>query len=418
MMYRSPSARMLAQMRNPGMPSWRRVWVFVVLTSPVCVAAVYALMDPAQWDYAFDFRLLWLAGSTWLHGYSPYMPAFDALYAAHFGGGQASWHVFNYPPYFALIALPLATLPYAVATKLWLGVNVVCVALSAAILSSGFAARSLGLQIIVYAAIVVFALTSYPGGYSLYYGQTTLLVLLGACLFVHGYVGKSAVPLCVGLVLLSLKPNLGLLPGLLVAGSVYDFRAWQWQTWALWPVLTTLLFAVVGTGLVIAMTGFDATVPAFAARIAAYSATPPSAVYSLTGMPYLVDTLSSLSMPLWLSLVLAGAVCIVAVRRTTDRTIAVCSVLAAGFFFLPLHTYDLIVAVSLAPLLWTLSVPRAVIGALGMLMIHRCVSLVLEVNPRTWLDDGLLPATLGTLALLAVSLIRHDRDRPQRGVMP
>ncbi|MFK8015718.1 MAG: glycosyltransferase family 87 protein [Gammaproteobacteria bacterium] len=416
-MYRSPSAQMLAQTRNPGMPVWRRVCVFVMLTSPVCAAAVYALMDPAQWDYAFDFRLLWLAGSTWLHGYSPYMPAFDALYAVHFGGGQASWHVFNYPPYFAVIALPLATLPYAVATSLWLGVNVVCIALSAAILSSGLAARSLGLQIIVHVAIVVFALTSYAGGYSLFYGQTSLLVLLGACLFMHGYVGKSAVPLGVGLVLLSLKPNLGLLPGLLLASSVYDFRARQWQTWALWPVLTTLLFAFVGTGLVIAMAGFDATVPAFAARIAAYSATPPSAAYSLTGMPYLVDTLTGTSMPLWLSLVLAAAVCIVAVRRATDRAIAVCSVLAAGFFFLPLHTYDLIATVSLAPLLWTLKAPRAVIAALGMLMMHRCVNLVLEVNPRTWLDDGLLAATLGTLVLLAVSLVKHDPERRQSRVM-
>ena len=409
---------MLAQKHRFAEQPWLLVGALVVLTTLLLAPIVFAFMDPAQWDLAFDFRLLWLAGSTWQQGYSPYMPEFDAIYAAHFGGGQASWHVFNYPPHFSVVALALAVLPYRAAATVWLGINVFCIVASAAVLTCELAPRSLRIGFLVYAAIVGFALTSYAAGYSLFYGQTSLLILLGACLVLRGYTHRRAMSLGIGLVLLSLKPNIGLLPSLVVAGSMYDFGKRQWQGWALGPVLVTALFVAAGTMLSVGIAGIEATLAGFAARIEAYSATPPSQAASLTGLAYLVDTLTGASTPLWLTLALAGTVCAFGVRKATDRALAMCSVLAATFFFVPLHTYDLVVVVALVPLCWLLSMPRAAVAMMGMVAVHRCVNIALEVNPRSWFDDGLLPASIGTLLLLAMCLGVSDSGRRQLREQP
>lgn len=372
-------------------------------------AAVWLPLDSSSWDYAFDFRLLWLAGLTWQHGDSPYTEAFDAYYAMTFGWGQASWHMFNYPPHFVLLAVPMACLPYFAAAKVWVFVNVGCAALAAWLLapeprSANSWGRALG-----FIGIFAFVLMHYAGGYSLHYGQVSLLVLLGAVLFLRGFAGRSALPLTFGLLLLCMKPNVGLFPGLLVLSRVYEVGSRSWRRWAVVPILVTATLMVAGTLAAIGMAGWGETLGGFVERIGSYAQSKPCAPHSLTGLPYLVDTFAGAPLPNSLSLVCGAAACGYFALRSPSREFAALGVLAATFFFVPLHSYDLIATVALLPLLWTLSVQRAVMVGAALLAIHRCVNFEFHPNPRTWFDDGLFPATLGALVVLCACVGARGR---------
>lgn len=120
---------------------------------------------------------------------------------------------FAYPPWLMLLMGWLGHLPFGAAGRLWLVVNLSVLLLSLWLLNRGQPFAS-GL------IVSVMALTFGPVLSLLAVGQVSLLVLLGAAVLAANLHRRSGVPAALGLVLLSLKPHVGLAVLLLGAPSV------------------------------------------------------------------------------------------------------------------------------------------------------------------------------------------------------
>ena len=121
----SVTARATALLASPRLRARFGFALFVLATA----YAVAPLRQ--QLRYWNDFAFAYTAGLAWLHGASPYdvlrwhqewvaiKPAFSAVVPSQ---------PFLYPPSFALIAVPVALLPWLVAARLWDVVNVLAFA--------------------------------------------------------------------------------------------------------------------------------------------------------------------------------------------------------------------------------------------------------------------------------------------------
>lgn len=379
-------------------------WIVAIITL-LTLGVVAMTIETSMIDYAYDFRLLWLAGRTWSAGASPYDLAFNQLYGDIFGF-QPDWHIFNYPPYFSLLSIPLSWMTFDFGFKVWTVANLLLIAASAHFLAL-VGDKNTHRYTWYFVAILLFAATNQGTKYTILVGQTAMVILLAASLFIYGYVNKKASPLVVSLILFSLKPNLGLIPGLVVLAQVFNFRTRKWQSWAVYPVVGAGVFVLVGTGLSMILGGLG-TLGGFLERIRTYSQTEPCAPFNMTGPAYLFDTFLGISFPLVVTLVVAGLLAAGFAAKADSRLVAALGILATVFAFMPLHTYDLVVTVALVPLVWTLTPHRAGLAALGLIILHRCGDLEPGFNEQSWFA-GMFTGTLAGLFMVLVCVGARDR---------
>ncbi len=110
---------------------------------------------------------------------------------------------FPYPPWYALLALPLASLPIAVAARLWLELNLAMLVLSVWLMTDGWTPRQR-------LAAIPIALSFTPVLGGLLVGQYGFPVLLGLSLSIYALRRERPLLLAGALALLTFKPHLGL----------------------------------------------------------------------------------------------------------------------------------------------------------------------------------------------------------------
>lgn len=362
---------------TPGDSRWRLAWKMVVVFGPLAVASAYLVwksLDPAV--SGVDFKYLWFAGLLWAEGTSPYGPHYQERAAAFFVGTNVpTWMV--YPPSWYPLGRALAVLPLASAERLW-GV------LSGAMIVAGglLVARAvwpLRRRDAVWplAAFGVFLGMGSATAVTLSLGQTASLIFVGAALFLHGFVTKSRVVLGVALVVLMLKPNVGL-----------PFVAFTLVWPGLWP-------AVAGAGVVSVVAALPALLPyglgavlrAYAELLGRYGGDPVNAPPSLTGVVNLthhlvgvnlggfltvgVAVVLALGLGVWLRLNEAGAESPYRARLGAVLALSACVVL-----LVPMHTYDLLLA---APILLLPLVARARWGPVTLVTLA-CFLVIFRAN--------------------------------------
>ena len=188
---------------------------------------------PLPVPYQLDFQVIYLANKSLLHGISLYDRAAQVQYL-----GLSKVLPFPYPPWYALVTLPLAWLRMDVAARLWLELNLVMLLLSVWLLTDGWKPR---MRLVAFPMALMFI----PVLGALYIGQYVFPVLLGSALLVFA-LQREAPPLtALAAALLTFKPHLGGLI-LLVLLIYLWLRRNAFARRALWMIVVTgvFLFAV------------------------------------------------------------------------------------------------------------------------------------------------------------------------------
>lgn len=173
------------------------------------VVAIYA---PLPLPTDLDFRVLYQADRLVLRGVPLYdREAQTQILAEEWGVSADRVFVlsFPYPPWYAVVTLPLALLPIAAATRMWFLLNAAMLLISAWLLGEQWSPYK------KLAAFVVAPLFLPVLG-ALYVGQYVFPTLLGISLLIYALRKQSVFLAALGMALAAFKPHIGLLVALAV----------------------------------------------------------------------------------------------------------------------------------------------------------------------------------------------------------
>jgi hypothetical protein len=188
----------------------------VVLAVPFILVAVALLPLPVR-PY-LDFQVIYHADMGLLRGIPLYdhMGQVDMIaQLAHVAAGQVFVLPFPYPPWYALSTIWLAWLPIESAARVWFGLNLIMLFMSVWWLTEGL---RLAWRLPLFIGAILFV----PVLGSLFVGQYTFAVLLGAALILHALRRQSSALTAIAAALLTFKPHLGAL--VLVIVTIHLWR--------------------------------------------------------------------------------------------------------------------------------------------------------------------------------------------------
>lgn len=162
-----------------------------------------------------DFQIIYQANLGLLHGISVYDHAGQANMIAQLANvrpGQVYVLPFPYPPWYALITLPLALLPIEIGARIWFELNLLMLFLSIWLLTDEWSPKKR-------LSSFLFAFIFIPVLGTLLVGQYVFPVLLGASLWIFSVRKERPVLTALASALLTFKPHLGAL--ILLAGLAY-----------------------------------------------------------------------------------------------------------------------------------------------------------------------------------------------------
>ncbi len=217
-------------------------WIFVLLAFGLMLPIAYF---PLPVEPYLDFQALYHANLGVLRGIPLYDWAGQVNMIAEGAGvppAQVILNPFAYPPWYALITLPLALLPIAVAARIWFVLNLLGVIMFVWLVTVEWPARR---KLIAFLLAILFL----PVLGALFVGQFIFPVLLGAGLLIYALPRERAWLTAFGLILLTFKPHIG---GLMILGGLVYLvfrggtfvRRTLWSTAALMSVLFVSGFLV------------------------------------------------------------------------------------------------------------------------------------------------------------------------------
>ena len=219
----------------------RNLLLFFAIILILGIVLTIAYFIPLPLTPALDFQVLYNADQGILHGVPLYDRAGQAKMLAQQAGVPADKVFvlpFPYPPWYALITLPLAMLPATVAARLWFLLNIGMLLLSVWLLTDGWTSRKRLFSFIL-------APMFLPIFGALFVGQYVFPTILGMALSIYALKQERIWLTAVGMALITFKPHVGLL--VLLTVSIYLlFRRDEFGRRAFWAVLITgfLLFVV------------------------------------------------------------------------------------------------------------------------------------------------------------------------------
>ncbi|MBK5927523.1 glycosyltransferase 87 family protein [Rhodobaculum claviforme] len=181
-------------------------------TSLAAVAIILSLstiylIAKAVGSSGLDFRLIWLAGVVWSEGASPYGEAYGLQYIAEWGPGPIT-HFWVYPPWWWPISNLSALTEFSTATLSWAitGAGISLVSCLIIVLNLG---QDRHYAFLAGGTATALVCVSQPLIWGISIGQTSFLLLGGIALLIHAEVRGSTFARISGLVLLMLKPSVG-----------------------------------------------------------------------------------------------------------------------------------------------------------------------------------------------------------------
>ena len=373
----------------------------------------------------YDFRFIWVAGKMWINGVSPYSPEYLELARSLVTEGNIP-NLWVYPPNWWMLAAGFAVFDLKTSAVLWNVFNI-ALTIAAGILlvrtfrrfAGRFATGRRGVDDLLNAGPALFCVHFFlicvfePTALVLSVGQTSLLIYFGIALLVFGLAASSGWLSALGLAILFLKPQMGLIfiVPLLVSGK-------KQRTVIARAVLISALLCIP------AFIAEPAVLQEFLVNLREYDGfTRANDPLSMTGVRIIVfeilgRDIGNIAATAATLLVVAGASLYFSRKLPEDRrdsvlipaTVAVVAALA------PLHTYDLVI-VGVLPFVFLIrpfGIP-AVIGTIGAIALSR---------PENWAllsgfhgdGVGIFPgsriATIGSVILaLAVLLVLAEETR-------
>jgi uncharacterized membrane protein YhaH (DUF805 family) len=302
-----------------------------------------------------DFRFFWLAGYLWGQGIDPYSADYQALSSTVLPEGNRT-PAWVYPPHWWAICRAFALVSIDQAVVIWrLLYGAMLIGGTWMLATSLFADRGRAASLIAAASAGVVCLLE-PTAIALSLGQSAAFAYLGLCLLVAGFVRRSRTIDVVAILLLSLKPQLGL-P--IILALLLLRRYWM-------PIaLATVAGVVLALPQFVAF-GPIATFEQLLGSLAGYSgaglsaAENPNAPVAGTGIMNLVghvyagaSTAPGFALAIMLAL-FAG----IAIRRFPDKQLpAMLLLVCVVISITPLHSYDL--GLLVVPVLMFFSLDRS-----------------------------------------------------------
>jgi hypothetical protein len=379
-------------------------WSIVVFA----LSQAYLLPKVLHVGDGHDFRLIWLAGRLWSAGINPYDPGFVNHYLEQFGPGPTS-HFWVYPPNWWLPSILLSSLSFQTSVLLW---NII----SHASLLGGCWLTAVGscpprskARLPTFFLVSAFASTMQDTTVTIAIGQTSLVVFLGASLFSFGWKlansgldrqRQASVLLGVGLYVLALKPNIGIM----------FFAAALTQRQFLRPALLAGGLAALSCLPTAVIFGIEESWTSFARALRSYGAdgivanAPPN----MTGLQNLAD-LMGLALPTSPLIALALVLVVLASLSGRLRTHLPEATVALAFSIVPLHSYDLVGAALVIPLASFPVSFTTLVASFGLAALWRPANLasISDVqHPDSGIFPGSLIASIGITVVAAAILVR------------
>jgi hypothetical protein len=389
----------------PAARSWRSALAALLLLAVVGQAVWVGLFrDDAV--RLLDARVLYAAGQCWRAGGSPYDgERFAEAWQRSFAEPFPTTFVFAYPPTAALVAVPMALLPWPAGghglDALSLAALVGCLAAIAAALRAALGARASWSRI-----ALGLALAAAPGAIpaTLRLGQTGLLALLGALACLSAARAGPVALFGAGAVLASIKPQVSLLAVGLALAQAGGRRA----AWAAAAVGATALAVLAWGG------GIHGAGELLAAldRYAQVSSNQGEALAGLQPLLRVLGVSAGTLAPALAGVAIAAVVLPGALRRAPDakpqlaaQPLVPCALaFALTALFLPLHDYDLVVLMLPMAALVALPLRHALALAPGLLIAARprpVASLLGQPEAAALVASAGVLATAGLLVWLA-----------------
>lgn len=345
-----------------------------------------------------DFKSIWLAGDLWSHGANPYSDTYTEVGDALFVGLNRP-HAWFYPPNWWPIAVASLSAEYTLSGQIWRALSGLLLVGTCVFLWYRLSTFLPEVGKGAFIAMGFFATTASATVLTLSLGQTSILIALGVALFVTSWISRSQWVMAIALVILALKPTVGLpLVGLLIVSTFW------------WP-------ALIGGGIVVLLSalppflmhGAGNVLSLLLQRISEYGDFEVNSPPSTTGLRNIFyyiagDDLSTI--PLTLAAMTLCALIGCTMLKEDDaprRAIAAGSAIALVVAMVPLHTYDAVILVPLVPLLVLLPRILFAIGAACILLIWRVNNIAdasgLTMHGETYFAGSLL------LSLAAVGLV-------------
>jgi hypothetical protein len=390
------------------------VWLRWLTVAAAALGVVILLLRARGGPTIVDFKFFWLAGRAWSAGINPYLqPQYRALGIALFGDWTPvmTW---LYPPHFLAFVLPYSLLPSRAGLLAWNATGLILSGIAAFLLGTLFARRDFGRMMPAAAMIAYLGLMSASGS-ALGVGQISFLMLFGVALIAWG-IGREA-PFIggVGMAIVMLKPQLGIVLCCAIPFFRYGVRMSAWG----------VLLVVVGSlpGLVIG--GVGATIQGFLHNLSDYRGIDYNLPAYMTGLANPIHAATGRDMP---AIPMSLAACVVTVaamailhlrwRRAgapdPQDAAAIYLLLSLGSVaaFVMLHVYDLVILCPLAAILPWLGKRAALACALPLLLLGRPEN----IGRLTGFElGGPQVAAVGGILLLVVALVLLLRPRMIEG---
>ena len=360
-----------------------------------------------------DLKYVWVAGQLWADGINPYSDQFGVLGDQNFSATNTLDH-WLYPPNWWVLSRGLAAFEIERATWMWRTFNAMLLVGGVLLAVLAFRDRLHGSLVILGALLFGYVATMQPTAQSLTMGQTSILLYFGLCAVIFGLMRDRSVWVVLGLVLVALKPQ----AGLVVYAAIV----------ALPQQRARVLSAVCVTGLLcvpaFVSAGFLPTVIGVVEAYLSYNgALEVTSAANTTGVRHLIYAGFGIDVPS-LVLVLLASVLVFALTRALDgRETPVhfqvsVLILLAQISLVPLHSYDFMVAAPLGLLAFMPDIRWVFRGlvAVCLLLIYRADNLgkVTGItHPETLYSPGTLIYSAAAVLLAAgllTTLGRLSRD--------
>jgi len=378
----------------------------------LAIALAYLLLKTVflQQD-AIDFKYFWLAGHIWSMGDNPYSQTFWDLGEEMFVGTNRP-RTFFYPPNWWAIAVPFSAVDYGLSSVFWRLLSGLMVVAGCAVALSAHHNRVQTLSPLIWAATVAFASLMTATAVNLALGQTSAVVFLATACFLAGFLKDHRPLMILALVLLTLKPTVGILFWVFLVA----FPRW-WPTMAISTgiVLVLCLPAFVTSGPVTVLVSY-------LKGLGAHGSLAPNAPPNMTGLRNLTYTLTGAELSVLLLTALGCMVFIALALRfraapeteSRDRALLIGTLLACLSVISPLHVYDSTLLALLIPLAFTLPPTGRLIALTALAAAFRPNNLatVLSFGNGGGLLTGAGILSLSTIVLAVVfgaALLRNHR---------
>jgi len=320
-----------------------------------CLGIFYLLLKVISFqnENGFVFRMIWLAGKIWASGQDPYGPLFLQEYEASGSGPEGLWY---YPPNWYPIAVPFSYLRLSVANSLWRAITFLLLMAATHLIARALADISKQPYAVIFTGGLGFVCFMQAAAVIMYNGQTSIIVFFGFAALIFGLLKRRVRWVIAGLVFLALKPQIGIVAFAGVAALPSYRRA--------------ILFAggvcILATTPVLLTGSYRAAIEGFLANLARYSSQSANDPNNFIGLTHIYVYVFSKPINS-INLIIAAAIIAFAIfyfsslngaekAESTKSEIAVLAFfIAAMFFLLPLHSYDIVVLTIL--LMVTLAIP-------------------------------------------------------------